>query len=201
MSIALVQAEALGVRFNDDLAKSRFWEKNPTPVATKCLQTFLEHLPGKKVLDLGCGHGQYAPLFIKNGCKYVGIDYSPEMISAARKQNPKARFQIMSLNRLDVEKGLAGVWACHSITNTPKAIFKESLEKIRTLLMPKGVMMTVIPNHGFSHDGMIEYDRTSAWHTAYYPEEIRGLFLHAGFQVTGFWKDQQHETMSLLAVR
>ncbi len=40
--------------------------------------------PGERVLDLGCGHGRVARM-LPPGCRYVGVDFSQEMLLAARR--------------------------------------------------------------------------------------------------------------------
>jgi hypothetical protein len=44
------------------------------------------------VLDVGCGYGRYCELFDKD--KYLGIDFSEEMIKLARKKYPAYRFEV-----------------------------------------------------------------------------------------------------------
>lgn len=39
--------------------------------------------PGARVLDLGCGHGRIAAR-LPAGCRYVGLDFSSEMLNLAR---------------------------------------------------------------------------------------------------------------------
>jgi SAM-dependent methyltransferase len=41
---------------------------------------------GGSVLDLGCGFGDYAPLFA-NRCSYVGIDHNADYVETARRLN------------------------------------------------------------------------------------------------------------------
>jgi SAM-dependent methyltransferase len=202
MSITLVQAEVMGTSFSNQLATSRFWEKDPTPLEKVGLQHFIEYLPGKKVLDVGCGYGQYAPLFLSQGREYLGIDYSPEMIRAAKALYPKARFEIMSFNRLTFKPGsFAGIWACRSITNTPKAIFKESLKTMHSILIPRGILVVVVPNLGCSCDGLIGDVDKPYWLAAYHPEEIRSMLRSAGFQVNGTWVSLSTGTLSVLAIK
>lgn len=52
------------------------------------------------ILDLGCGTGELAPVFLKAGYDYVGIDIEPERIRYARKTFPKARFHVMDATAL-----------------------------------------------------------------------------------------------------
>lgn len=42
---------------------------------------------GMRVLDLGCGEGEYSRLFYKNGAEVIGVDYSEALIKAANKKN------------------------------------------------------------------------------------------------------------------
>jgi len=48
--------------------------------------------PGMHVLDLGTGTGNLALLFEAAGCKVMGIDFSAEMLKAARQKIPGAAF-------------------------------------------------------------------------------------------------------------
>ena len=42
---------------------------------------------GKNVLEIGCGIGTDAMEFIKNGAKYIGIDYSDKSVEIAKKRS------------------------------------------------------------------------------------------------------------------
>lgn len=47
--------------------------------------------PGERILDLGCGDGILAARLMEPGCEVVGIDASPDMVSAARQRGVDAR--------------------------------------------------------------------------------------------------------------
>jgi SAM-dependent methyltransferase len=66
-----------------------------------------------KVLDAGCGYGRLAPLFKKN--QYTGVDFSPEMIEIAKRDNPEYEFMVESLYKLPFEDGAFNVAFCVSI--------------------------------------------------------------------------------------
>lgn len=53
------------------------------------------------VIDLGCGSGEYAVEFLKNGCSYVGVDISGEAIKQAKKRTDKAAFYQADLNNIE----------------------------------------------------------------------------------------------------
>jgi 2-polyprenyl-6-hydroxyphenyl methylase/3-demethylubiquinone-9 3-methyltransferase len=48
---------------------------------------------GTRVLDIGCGHGNWAGKFLKKGFAVVGIDPSEQGMAMARKTYPQARFE------------------------------------------------------------------------------------------------------------
>jgi SAM-dependent methyltransferase len=201
MKITLPQAEVMSQYIANGVAKSKFWKENPLAKATADLDRFVEALPGKDILDLGCGYGAYTTDFTERCLNYYGIDHSMEMISAARAEHPfpKAKFVCMSMNNmLFPNETFAGIWSCCSITTTPKVFMGKNLEKMRALLKPEGVMMTIVPNYNFSHDGISEHDPKPFWRTAYTPSEFRELFRHTGFHRLGFWEDRDNGAMSIL---
>ena len=58
----------------------------------------LQRIPAaapETVVDLGCGAGNLAPLFLQRwpGAKLVGVDSSPEMLARARADHPGASFE------------------------------------------------------------------------------------------------------------
>ena len=53
-----------------------------------------------RLLDLGCGTGELASIFLRAGYEYFGIDIEPERIAYARKTYPKGKFHVMDAARL-----------------------------------------------------------------------------------------------------
>jgi 2-polyprenyl-3-methyl-5-hydroxy-6-metoxy-1,4-benzoquinol methylase len=49
---------------------------------------------GSRVLDVGCGNGALAGLFVDQGCQVVGVDLSEVGIAIARQAHPTARFEV-----------------------------------------------------------------------------------------------------------
>ncbi len=64
----------------------------------KIIGKALKEKRGKKVLDIGCGTGEFSSLFDANF--YCGIDISPGYISYAEK-NSKGEFKVMDATNID----------------------------------------------------------------------------------------------------
>jgi len=56
-----------------------------------------------KILDIGCGPGNISKYLISQrpNFKIYGIDIAPNMVSLARLNNPKAKFQVMDVRAID----------------------------------------------------------------------------------------------------
>ncbi|GAB5045715.1 class I SAM-dependent methyltransferase [Thermodesulfovibrio sp. TK110] len=54
---------------------------------------------GKRLLDFGCGKGDFYGFLRERGvkCRYVGIDINPSLIEFARKSYPEAEFHVMDI--------------------------------------------------------------------------------------------------------
>ena len=66
-------------------------EKNPRLLATLALaQERHASWQGKRVLELGCGHGLYSIEFARLGASVVAVDYSAPMLALARQNAEKA---------------------------------------------------------------------------------------------------------------
>lgn len=64
----------------DEKLINKYYERPAT------LSLLPPNLDGLKVLDIGCGPGIYAEWLVKNGADVVGVDYSPAMLTMARKR-------------------------------------------------------------------------------------------------------------------
>lgn len=76
---------------------------SPAPLKIKLLRQIR---PGWRVLDLGCGNGFALPEVIRRGGKYVGLDYSKNLLALARKKyaaeikKGKAKFVLSEATKL-----------------------------------------------------------------------------------------------------
>ncbi|KAL4985883.1 S-adenosyl-L-methionine-dependent methyltransferase [Aspergillus falconensis] len=83
------------------------------PKLTQTLLQYLDPQPTDKVLDIGCGDGKFTELFLPHVSKVLGVDSSPAMIEAAKKDygGEKAEFRVLDCCFLEQAGDVAdGSW-------------------------------------------------------------------------------------------
>ncbi|MGE7924595.1 class I SAM-dependent methyltransferase [Viridibacillus arvi] len=104
------------------------------------LKAMFPELKDTKILDIGCGMGEFASYCIQQGSKYVtGIDISLNMISMARKNNPHKSIQYIHAAIEDINFPPSSF----DIVNSSLAVhymedFEELTSKISNVLCENG---------------------------------------------------------------
>lgn len=131
--------------------------------------------PGMKVLDVGCGTGNFSIKLAQQGCKVVGIDISDEMLDIARAKAKELELDIefcnMDVYNLQIETaGFDGAFsmAAFEFIEKPQAALNE--------------MMRVVKDGGQVFVGTISGD--SKWGELYLSEPIKSnsVFKYACFK-------------------
>lgn len=107
------------------------------------MKSMLPDVKGMKILDIGCGEGEMARYFAKNGAKSVlGLDISQNMIDLAKQQNifNNVSFKILAMENLSTlnEKYdmIFSSLAVHYIED-----FEKLMQDISSLLNPNGILL------------------------------------------------------------
>lgn len=102
---------------------------------------FITHLPKKgKILDIGCGPGRDAKVFIEQGFTVTGIDISPKMIALAKRHFSEAQFIVMDIENLEFPKNsFDGIWASASLLHIKQASLFSVLKNVWALLKSGGI--------------------------------------------------------------
>lgn len=88
---------------NNDEVKKYFNTAKTTPLSIEsekseeqAIMSLIKIRPGMKILDLGCGEGRWAKVLKNRDVKYVGVDFSDELINKARKKNIENNVEFIS---------------------------------------------------------------------------------------------------------
>lgn len=97
-----------------------------------------------KILDVGCAIGDY-PKYLTEKCdknfNVIGIDSSKNMIDVAKKNAPKAKFEVMDIRKLEFQKQTFDAIICFAVLihlNDEECI--EVLNKFDEIIKDKGLI-------------------------------------------------------------
>lgn len=141
----------------------------------KWMRKFMKEIPkGGDILDIGCGNGRDAKIFIDNGFHIVGIDYSLPMIQRARSNVPHADFLQMDMLSLKFPpETFDGVWSMTSLLHIPKTEISKVLDNIHQLLKPKGILFVGLKlGEGEGLEDDTRYENAKRFYSYYLQEEF-----------------------------
>ena len=151
--------------------------------------------PGSRILDAGCGTGQFALAFADRGCRVVGVDLSPAMIARARAHanersaERSVEWREGDLTRLvDADATFDAVHARVSLQFVPDPA--AALREFRRVLTADGRLYASVP-------GSLSPIYGRAWRRFLDPEgfttnrlvpwELEALLAHLGWEVLDGW--------------
>ena len=148
---------------------------------------------GSKILDAGCGSGQWALAFAARGCAVTAVDLSPEMIERARNhaasRNLSVEWRLGDLTAVtDPDATYDAVHARASLQFTPD--ITAALNEFRRVLRPGGSLLASVPGslspiYGRSWRRFIEPDRHAVSYVT--PWELELLLEHLGWELLDGW--------------
>jgi ubiquinone/menaquinone biosynthesis C-methylase UbiE len=164
----------------DELASS--------PMDRAVLGVFAEQVRaggGGPVADLGCGPGRITTHLAALGLDAFGVDLSPAMVEVARRDHPHLRFEVGSIDALDLPDGeLAGALAWYSVIHTPAERLPTVLAGFARVLRPGAPLLIAFQvgdervrlQQGYGHQISLHAYRRD-------PDQVAQLLEQAGFAV------------------
>lgn len=150
MSDVRQRKQMVGVACDDTIAyyeamARAYFESAAAVVLSDKIGAFVARLPGKRVLDAGCGPGHDAIHLSRCGLGCIGIDLSREMIAIATEQAArvwsKARFRLMDVLDTDFEKdSFDGVWCSSVFVHLRETAVQRLLSDLRRILSQNGIL-------------------------------------------------------------
>ncbi|MCX4696222.1 class I SAM-dependent methyltransferase [Streptomyces sp. NBC_01408] len=136
------------------------------------------------VAELGCGPGYLTAHLRDLGLDAFGVDLSPVMIGIAREAYADARFEVGSMDALDLADGtLGGIVSWYSVIHAPPRELPAYLAEFRRVLAVGGTLLVAFfeaeggPVEAFDHKVTTAY----RWPI----DELAGLAREAGFVEVG----------------
>lgn len=149
--------------------------KELSVIEQQCIDMFL--MEKSRVLDLGCGAGRIPRIFGDRLGSYLGVDCSPEMVSLARKLNPKFKFVCEDfLESSYTELRFDTVLLMNNVLDMlhPFERRQEAFSLVKSLLDPNGVL--IYSSHLLNDEGTSGYNK----------EDYHGAFVNT--YRSSFWQ-------------
>ena len=110
------------------------------------IDKFLKNIPSKgRILDIGCGPGQFSQYIAKKGFHVIGLDYSREMIEIARAKVPEVEFKYMDMRNLEFEENsFDGILAAYSLIHISSENILDTLKEFNKVLKPSGYIEIIV---------------------------------------------------------
>ncbi|MEU3447315.1 class I SAM-dependent methyltransferase [Streptomyces thermolilacinus] len=136
-----------------------------------------------RVADLGCGPGDITAHLHELGLAVFGVDASPVMIELARRAYPALRFEVGSMEALDIGDGaLGGVLSRWSVIHTPPSELPAVLAEFHRVLAPGGhLLIGFSASDGPSHPSQV-FDHAVAPAHRWWPDHFAALLGEAGLE-------------------
>lgn len=149
------------------------------PASNAALAGFIAALPlGARVLDLGCGPGTWARQMLAAGLQVDAVDASSGMVAEAQKIKDLTVWQAR-FDELDGAGPYHGIWANFSLLHAPKAEMPGHLARLRSLLVPGGLM-----HIGLKQGSGEARDVLGRFYAYYTPTELTDLLADEGMTVS-----------------
>jgi SAM-dependent methyltransferase len=148
------------------------------------LPKFIKQLPPAGfVIDLGCGTGRDARLFIEHGLAYLGVDFSLKMVEIAKKNCPFAQFEHKDIRVLNIlPETVEAFWAPDVLYHLSKEDFQVFMKKAFKWLKPGGQFFLIMRIG--TGEGYVPVPQSGGMYMAYYnKEELENITKSIGYKL------------------
>jgi len=165
MEIGLDHAflEYIGVTSENQIPVRRFY----LPLFSDC----------KRVVDLGCGGGDFVALLNEAGIEVVGVDSDPASCAAMRlRQLPVVEQDVLAYLESVEANSYDGIYSAHLVEHLPYETVLRLIRLAHRALRPGGKLVLVTPNPRslFAH---LELYHMHFGHEAFYHPKLLSFFL------------------------
>jgi len=138
-----------------------------------------------KVLDLGCGRGEFVQLLRQAGISHQGVDANPEMVEHCQRKG-------LDVTRADgieflaelSDQSLGGIFCAHMIEHVEPSLVITLVHLCHRKLRSGGVLIVETPNPGCLATFAEAFYKDLKPIRSYHPASITRLFESAGFKGT-----------------
>ena len=136
----------------------------------------------KRVLDLGCGDGDFVGLLREQGIEALGIDRDETCCATARDRGLPVHCQdVFEYLRECEADSIDGIFSAHLVEHLPYEAVLELLRLSHRALRPGGLILLVTPNARSLYTHLESFYMHFGHVSFYHPELLRFLLHYVGF--------------------
>ena len=145
--------------------------------------------PGKPIVDIGCGRGEWLELLRNRGLIAYGIDINTIMVerSVALGLDTRHADLITHLRELE-DSSRSAVTAFHVVEHLPFETLIDFLDEALRVLIPRGILILETPNPEAMRVGATTFYNDPTHRNPLMPEPLRFIVEHRGFTDTEILK-------------
>ncbi len=150
----------------------------------KQLEAYASFFPaGGKVLDLGCGRGEFVELLREKGIDATGVDLNEEMIAHCRDRGLPCEQRDLVEKLLSCEDGsLAGIFSSQVIEHLPPSVLEIMIDLCYLKLSPSGILILETINPASVFALLQVYFLDPSHEKPIHPRSLKFLLETAGFR-------------------
>lgn len=154
---------------------------------THCRDVFKRAIPGKRVLEIGCGPGSDAAAFQDAGLDVLASDGTPEFLEIVRQRYPSIRTETLDLANPPWALGpFDGIYGYACFQHLPRELAPAALSGLSAMLCQGGVLYLVLIRsdkvRSYVLDEWVGETEVPLLFTCYDPPEFASLMKEAGFE-------------------
>jgi len=150
----------------------------------KNLTAFVSFFDGcERVLDLGCGTGQFLKLLVDSGIEATGVDEDALAVQQAETSGLRVIQNDVLKYLSETDENFDGVFCSHLVEHLPFESLVELVEGIARVLKPGGIVVMAFPNPE-SLDMQLFHFWLDPQHVRFYhPTLVEAILQHYGIAV------------------
>lgn len=136
------------------------------------------------IFDIGCGAGiPIDKFFIDKGHEVIGVDVSGKQIGLARRNVPKAKFEVKDMSELKRSRyQVDAVISFYAIFHIPREEHQELFRKINSFLPTGGLLLVTMGSNEWEGTED-DFHGAEMWWSHFGPEKNRQIIENAGFEI------------------
>lgn len=160
----------------------------------RCRNLFLPYLPGKRILEVGCGLGWDSHFFSLAGYEVTATDFQEAFVTLTKSRNPDVKTLVMDMTSpVHFPEPFHGIYGFASFLHVPREQSEETIRRLAALLCDNGILFLY---HVRSDRGITRYtqEKLLVEHNPVHcfchsEDEMRQMLARAGFSSIRFTYD------------